>query len=362
MARSSSLAPKVSSRPAGPDWPSYIDLVPGLVRLDNNTNPRPNPVVRQIGRIASRASLNRYGSARAGALRSALAKRFGRPEAQVLVGNGSDEVLDLVARAYLGPGRRAAVLRPTYDLYALFARRVGASVRSVLAGPGFVPPAGSAYARGIDVFFLAAPGAPTGARLSARALRRIAGAVRGIVVVDEAYYEYEGADLWTPGFRLGNVLFVRTFSKAWGLAGLRLGYGVGPEPLIERLARVQTPFTVDSIAERAGLAALEDPAFVRASVRAVTRERPRLARALRTRGFRVFPSVANFLYTYPPVPGPALVAALRARSVLVRLCSPTPACAGPVRVSVGRPAEHRALLTALDRVLPQLATGPGGRP
>ncbi len=357
MARA--LAGARSAGPPDPGWPSYTDLAPGLVRLDNNTNPRPNPAVRSIGRIAATASLNRYGSAHAGALRGALARRFGRPEGQLVVGNGSDEILDLVARAYLGPGRRAAVLLPTYDLYGIFARRVGASVRSVVAGPSFRPPGGSAFAHGIDVFFLASPGAPTGVRLSARALQRIARAVRGIVVVDEAYFEYDGADLWTPGFHLGNVLFVRTFSKAWGLAGLRLGYGVGPEPLIERLARVQTPFTVDSIAERTGLVALAHSEFVRSSVREVDRERPQLTRALRNRGFRVFPSVANFLYTYPPVPGASLAAALRARSVLVRLCAPTPACPGPVRISIGSPAERRALLSAIDAVLPELAQGRG---
>lgn len=351
--------------PAGapdPGWPRYTDLTPGFVRLDNNTNPRPNPCIRRIGRIARAASLHRYGSAHAAALRRALARRYGRPEGEFVVGNGSDEILDLAARAFLGPGRRAGVVLPTYDLYAIFARRVGATVRAIGPRPGLGLPPGAAFARGIDVFFLSSPSNPTGARLGVDALRRVAAAVRGIVVVDEAYHEYDGADLWREGFRRGNVLFVRTLSKAWGLAGLRIGYGIGPAPLVERLARVQTPFTVDSIAERTGVAALDEVGFVRASVALARRERPRLARALRARGFRVFPSSANFLYTFPPVPGAALQAALRSRGVLVRLCAPVPDCPGPLRISVGLPAEHRALLGALDASLEDLGTAFGGSP
>ncbi|MCI4323883.1 MAG: aminotransferase class I/II-fold pyridoxal phosphate-dependent enzyme, partial [Thermoplasmata archaeon] len=172
-----------------PEWPRYTDRDPRLLRLDNNTNPRPNPCLRKVGRLVASVALNRYGSAHGVALQRALAGYYRRDAASFVVGNGSDEILDLVARAYLGPGRRAAVLQPTYDLYTTFALRERARVREVPSGRDFRLPSGAGFARDVDVFFLCSPQNPTGATLAPGELTRVARTVRGLVVVDEAYWE-----------------------------------------------------------------------------------------------------------------------------------------------------------------------------
>jgi histidinol-phosphate aminotransferase len=338
-----------------PEWPRYTDRDPGLLRLDNNTNPRPNPCIRKAGQLARNSALNRYGSAHGSQLRAALAKYYHLDERSLLIGNGSDEILDLAARAYLGPGKRATVLHPTYDLYATFALRERARVRQVAVGSDLKMPAGTEWARATDLLFLCSPQNPTGASLTPTGLRRVARAVPGLVVVDEAYWEYSPVDLWTTGFDLGNVLFVRTFSKAWGLAGLRVGYGIGPPEIVARVEKFQAPFTLDSLAEAIAVEGLKERAFLRSSVRLVQTERPILSRALRQRGFRVFPSAANFVYTFPPVEGTRLSDALREDGVLVRRSAPVPECSAPLRITVGLPAENRRLLATLDRVLPMVA-------
>ncbi|MCI4324243.1 MAG: aminotransferase class I/II-fold pyridoxal phosphate-dependent enzyme, partial [Thermoplasmata archaeon] len=173
--------------------------------------------------------------------------------------------------------------------------------------------------------------------------------------------EYAPQDLWSTGFDLGNVLFVRTFSKAWGLAGLRVGYGVAPPAIIARLEPYQAPFTLDTLSEALAVEALKERRFLQASVRAVSQERPKLAVALRQRGFRVFPSAANFLYTFPPSDGAAVADALRAAGILIRRSSPVPGCASPLRITIGLPSENRRLLAALDRLLPPVSGRPRPR-
>ncbi len=337
--------------PGPPPVPDYVDRDPRLRRFDNNTAPRAHPVVARAGALARSIELHRYGTAWGGRLKAALAERYGLSEGCFLVGPGSDAILDAAARAYLGPGRLGAMLRPGYELHANFVQRTGARLREIHLDGDLLLPADPAWRRGIDALFLASPHNPTGQALGADELTRCAEAVRGLVVVDEAYAEYDGQDLWTEGLPLGNVLFTRTFSKAWGLAGLRVGYGVGPEELVARLERFRYPFTLGTLSEEIACAALREPAFVTRTVAEVRRERPRLARELARRGFRVLPSAANFLFAVPPVPGPELVGALRARGILIRDVRPTPWWPNAVRFTVGTPGDDAALLAAIDAVV-----------
>ncbi|MDE1820520.1 MAG: histidinol-phosphate aminotransferase family protein [Euryarchaeota archaeon] len=351
-----------------PESPVYFDRDPKLLRLDQNTNPLAPSVVKEVARIVERAQLQRYGSARGGRLRKALAERAGLPEDQVIVGNGSDELLDTVARAYLGPGRRAAMYRPGYDLHAFFALREGASVRELLVEPfstlppgregPFVFPDPPGFLEEVDVLFHSAPHNPLGSRLPREQLHRWATALEdGVLVVDEAYAEFcereptGPGELWSAGAEHANVFFTRTFSKAWGLAGLRVGWGVAPSPVIGRLERFRIPYTLDSFAEELALAALEDPSFLEESVRRVAVQREVLERGLRERGFRTLPSSANFLFCYPPTDGQKLWEGLRDRGILVRRVSPTPSCRLPLRVTVGLAEDHERLFEALDEVL-----------
>lgn len=343
-----------------PPLPTYFDPDPSWLRLDNNTNPRAHPVVRRIGRLARSAELNRYGTVTGGRLRGALARYYGVAADRFLVGNGSDELLDTAARAFLRPGRVGGMLRPGYDIYAALIRRQGARLAEWPLGTDLSVPEFRRLEPRPDLLYLASPHNPTGGLLAPRDLVEAARFARCAVVVDEAYAEYGRGRLWATGFRTGKVVFTRTFSKAWGLAGLRIGYAVGPAPLVERLRRFQIPFTLGTLPEAVASEALQSTSFLTTSVARVRRERPRLARALGARGFRVFPSAANFLFTYPPMDGQRLWEGLRDLGVLVRRTTPTAACACPLRITVGTPRDSAVLLRAVDRILAAPPSGGSG--
>jgi histidinol-phosphate aminotransferase len=347
--------------PPPPPSPEYFDPDPTLLRLDNNTNPLAHPVVGRIGALARTAELNRYGSVFGGRLRSELARYHALDESNLIVGNGSDEMLDTAARAFLGPGRCGAMVRPGYEIYASLIARQGARLLALPLRPDLSLPTLEPVGERPALLYLASPHNPTGRLLSEEELVAASRYVTGAVVVDEAYGEYASSELWETGRRLRNVLFTRTFSKAWGLAGLRVGYALGPPDLVRHLHRFQIPFTLGTLPEAAAVAALGSPAFLRRSVERVRAERPRLAAELVRRGFRVFPSEANFLFTYPPVDGEGLWEALRRSGVLVRRTGPTSDCRCPLRVTVGTRADTRRLLAALDAILPRLAHRPTAR-
>jgi histidinol-phosphate aminotransferase len=356
------LPPSVSEMRPGalpPAPPEYIDHDPSTrwLRLDNNTNPRTHPVASKVRSWARTSDLNRYGTAWGARLRSALSNFYGLPASHFLVGNGSDSILDALARAFLGPGRVAARFTPGYDLHATFALRTGATLREWRLTGDLQIPGELSWLRGVDLLFVASPHNPTGERIDAKRLIAFAGRVRGIVAVDEAYAEFAGPPIWSNGALPPNLVFIRTFSKAWGLAGLRVGYAVLDPALAARVDRFRDPFALGSLPEAIASGALGEVAFVRESVAIVRSERRRLTAALRARGFEVFPSRANFVLTYPPTDGMRLRDALRARGILVRVLAATDRCSAPVRVTVGLPEETDELLGALDRILVRVPTG-----
>ncbi len=341
-----------------PEPPEYFDRDPSVLRLDNNTNPRVHPAIRRVGTIARTVELNRYGTAWGGRLRAALARYYDLPEASIFVGAGSDEILDAAARTFLGPGRRGGMTRPGYDIHASLIARSGADLREAFLGEDGRVPASPGWARGLDLLFLASPSNPTGVALRAKELAGYADAVSGVAVVDEAYAEYGGPRLWRTGLARKNVLFTRTFSKAWGLAGLRVGYGVAHPELVERIRRYRIPFTLNTLSEEIARAALASPAFVRRSVAEVRSQRPRLAELLRRLGFTVHPSDANFLLVDPPVDGEWLFDELRRRRILLRRIRRGPRGPVALRVTIGTPRE----IDRLDRTLRSILGRSGREP
>ena len=328
------------------------------IKLASNENPwGPSPKALQVLEQAS-ASLHRYPDGGAHALREALAKKWQMPQDQILVGNGSDEVISLLIKTFLAPGDEAVMADLTFVMYRL----------SVLGGHGVLvevplnnwmhdlPAMVEAVTDRTRLFFICNPNNPTGTMLSAKeinaALAKIPDHV--VVVFDEAYYEYV-RDVEYPdslGYvRDGRpVVVLRTFSKIYGLAGLRVGYGITTSEIANYVNRVRPPFNVNSLAQEAAQAALLDDEHVAKSRAMNEAEMTFLEEGLTKMGFTTIPTQANFIYFDVGMDGAVLYDALLREGVIVRHIR-----GSMIRVTIGQPTENRRLLEALDQVLPALS-------
>jgi histidinol-phosphate aminotransferase len=326
-----------------------------LVKLNTNESPfPPSPkvlaAVRRVGR-----GLRIYPDPAQKRLRARAGKVFGfRPEC-VLGGNGSDELLALVARAFVPERGTIMTMKPTYLVYETVASGLGARLVEVRFTGDYRLPSGLAR-RKADVFYLANPNSPTGTAVWPDEVEDFARKFRGLVVVDEAYADFARFNCLRLARKLSNVLVLRTMSKSFSLAGLRLGLAFGPRDVIAALMKLKDSYNLSSLQLAAGEAALDDMAHVRRNVRRIVRVRERLIRELVARGFLVLPSESNFVMFHlgrrlarKLKGGPGAVKALRRRGVLVRHY-PGAGLADALRVTVGTGKEVERFLAALDRV------------
>lgn len=330
-----------------------------VVKLASNENPLgASPLVKRVlGRKAD--MVFRYPRAGNPALTAALAAFHGVPQACVVAGNGSDEVIDLLVRLTCRPGRDNVVaFSPCFSIYVQQTKLCGVTLRQPSLGPDFafdLPALAGACDDDTALVFLTNPDNPSGYAVPAEAVVALSRSLppRALLVVDEAYADFaEPAAEYSMLARFGecdNVVVLRTFSKLYGLAGLRLGFGVMPEWLADYMLRVRLPFSVNLLAEAAGLAALEDTAFVAASLETVHRGRARLAEGLAGLGCRVFPSQANFLMFEPPLAAAALFEALLRRGLIVRGLK-SYGLPGMLRVSIGNDEENDLFLAAMKDI------------
>ena len=331
--------------------------ITGSIKLASNENPRgPGAAVRAA--IAEAAtSLSRYPDGSAFALRQALAAHLQRDPAQLTFGNGSNDVLEVAARVFLGPGRSAVVSAHAFVVYPIAIRAAGAELIEVPAvGYGADLPAMLAAIRDdTAMVFLANPNNPTGTWVDRTALVRFLDAVpsRVVVVLDEAYVEYVEHPDFPDGLALldayPNLIVTRTFSKIHGLAALRLGYAVSSPAIAGLLNRVRQPFNTSSLAQAAAIAALADRAYVAESRQLNTAGLAQLETGLREQGVRFLPSIGNFLCIDCDGPAAPVYEALLREGVIVR---PIAGYGMPnhLRVTVGLPAENARFLQALQRV------------
>lgn len=282
-----------------------------------------------------------------------------RPE-QILVGNGSDEIIKMLAETFVRPGERVVFPTPTFSEYEFACRVADGEPVPVPAGDDLRfdmdALAEAASHPGTRLVFVANPNNPTGALVGREELARLMDSLRPetVLVLDEAYYEFVDDPAYTPALAwvaAGRPVFVlRTFSKIYGLAGLRLGYAVGPAPLVAMVQRVREPFNVNSLAQEAAIAALADTEHVKSSRELVRQGRAELTRELTGRGLRVVPSQANFVYVDLGRDSRPVFHALLQKGVIVRtgdiFGNPT-----FIRVTVGLPEQNRRFLAALDEVL-----------
>ena len=268
-------------------------------------------------------------------LRQALASYAGVDPSQVVTGCGSDDVIDGALRAFAAPGEAVAFSSPTFSMLSTFARVSGLGLAPVPFRPDGDIDARALLAARAAITYVCSPNNPTGTGVSRAALEQVVLGASGLVLVDEAYGEYSGQSAVSLLPQAPHLLVTRTLSKAFGLAGLRVGYGLAAPEVVRVLEKVRGPYKVNALGERAALAALRgDLPWVRRHVEEALTIRDRLRNALEALGLRALPSAANFLCV--PVPdAPALGSALLARGIKVRVLRELPGIGDAIRVGVG---------------------------
>lgn len=331
------------------------------VRLNTNECPYPLPgaFARDLAAAVERIAFHRYPDREATALRAGLADLAGHPVEAVWAANGSNEVIQHLCLAYGGPGRRALLFEPTYSLHRLIPRMVGMDIAEEGLGDGFRlgPGAAEAVARhDPSLVFVCSPNNPTGNAQAVEDVAELCEAASGLVVVDEAYGEFGGATAAPLLARHDNLAVVRTFSKAFSLAAVRLGYCLTSPEIVAELPKVRLPYHLSSLTQAAGEVALRHVGEARDLLDRIRAERDRILEALRDlEDLEPFPSDANFVLFRTPGEAGALWRALLDRGVLVRDVSSYPGLSGCLRVTAGTPEETGAFLEALPAALKEVA-------
>jgi len=294
-----------------------------------------------------------------------VARFLGLDAAQVLLTNGVDEAIHLLCSTYLDPGDEALIVVPTFAMYSIFALAEGACVIEVPAGDNFAFPTQQLLAQispRTRLIAVANPNNPTGAAVAGNVLTQIAQAApQAALLVDEAYFEFYGKTLIEHTRQIENLFVARTFSKAYGLAGLRIGILAGAARQMAMVRRVASPYSVNVAALAILPAAIHDQEYVNGYVEQVQRNRERLQLELGSLGLRYWPSHANFVLVRIGLGHAEFVRALRDRGILVRDRHFDPGCEGCVRLTVGTDEHTQTLILAMRDVINQIGLRTGLR-
>lgn len=330
----------------------YEEEAHGGLNLSNNANLfGPNPALAKTLAALRVEEVWDYPSLTSAGLREAIGAKHGVPADSVITGNGSNDLIDVIIRAYADAGSPVAYHPPTFAMIPIFARTNAVEARAVPLREGYALDVDGMLAAKGRVTFIVSPNNPTGNAFAKRDILRVVEGAHGVVVVDEAYVEFGGDSVVPEVSSHPNLVVLRTFSKAYGLAGLRAGYAIAHPAIAQSAAKVRGPFRLNFVSERAATAALAEDAWLARVVADARRERARLTDALAARGFGVHPSDANFVLARVPGPldGRALADRLRARDVWIRDFGGD--LSQDVRITVGPAPMMDAFLEHLDRVL-----------
>ncbi len=323
---------------------------PGVIKL--NTNENPYPPSRKVSaalRSAINPSLRLYPEPLSDSLRGAAARVYGVQPENIIAGNGSDEILSLLLRCFVGPRDRVAYAVPTYSLYDTLVEIADGIAARVNYSDDFSLPQSLAE-QNAALTFLCNPNAPSGTLVSLAEIAELAGAVAGILVVDEAYVDFaatEGASAIPLIRQIPNLIVLRTFSKSFSLAGIRVGLGFAGEEIIAGMMKVKDSYNLNRLSLIAATAALSDMAWMRRNAERIQRSRKQLSVGLTRLGYQVYPSHANFVLArkrgqnLQPV-----YEELKRRNILVRYFD-APGLQDCLRITVGAPKEVKALLNEL---------------
>ncbi|AKQ45574.1 histidinol phosphate aminotransferase [Rufibacter radiotolerans] len=315
------------------------------VYLDANEN--------NLGSLAGGVDYNRYPDPYQKAIKEKLSLLKGiRPE-QIFIGNGSDEAIDLLVRLVCEPGKDEVILLPpTYGMYEVSANIHHVGIQRVALDERFQPVFEKIAAKQTDrtkILFLCSPNNPTGNLLNPDTVERLIKSFNGLVVVDEAYIDFTEAPSWsTRLFEFPNLVVLQTLSKAWGMAGLRLGMAFASPEIIAYLNKIKPPYNINAVTQELVSAALDKTAQLQDMLQVITTERERVMAAFNQMPLieKVFPSDANFVLVQVANAND-LYAYLLERGVVVRNRSTQPGCANCLRITIGTPAENDHLLGSL---------------
>lgn len=356
--------------------PGEQPRIKGLIKLNTNENPYPpSPKVLAAIREAADGRLRLYPNPTAERLREQLAKFHQCAVENIIVGNGSDELLALATRAFVEPAGRPASERldsgghpahhrstvqfftPSYSLYPVLAAIHGATAKAVPLGENFALPSTTALRRGNSwdvraaLTYVTTPNAPSGCGYATADLEALCRIHKGVIVLDEAYVDFAGQNALDLALKFPHVLVARTFSKAYSLCFQRVGYFVGPPDLVAALEKIKDSYNVNGLGQVAALATLGDLEYYRTNFRLIIRTREWLCRELTALGFRTLPSQTNFVLVLPPrFPARVWLQKLRARRILVRWF-PEPETQDYLRITIGTPEEMESLLRAARSIL-----------
>jgi histidinol-phosphate aminotransferase len=361
-------------RPLVHDLHAYVPgeqpKIKGLIKLNTNENPYPpSPKVLAAVKAAVDGRLRLYPNPTAEKLRAKLAKLHGcRPE-NIIIGNGSDEVLALAVRAFVEANSKLKIknsklakatvqyFTPSYSLYPVLADIHGAAKTAVPLKPDFSLPSVLELKRGkkwdfnAALTFVTTPNAPSGRGYKTAELEKLCRAQKGVVVLDEAYVDFAEENALKLALKFPHVLVARTFSKAYSLCFQRVGYFVGHAELIAALDKIRDSYNVNGLGQIAAEATLDDVRFYRANFKKIIATREWISRELTRLGFRVLPSRTNFILARPPLfPAQGWLQKLRERKILVRWFSAREV-SDYLRITIGTPSEAAALAGAAREIL-----------
>jgi histidinol-phosphate aminotransferase len=354
--------------------PGEQPKIKGLIKLNTNENPYPpSPRVLAAVKAAVDRRLRLYPNPTAQMLREKLATLHGCAPENIIIGNGSDELLALAVRGFVEPiGTARCAVRssqrddpttmvqyftPSYSLYPVLADIHGAAKNAVPLKPDFGLPGGAELKRGkiwkfdAALTFVTTPNAPGGCGYKTAELEKLCRAQKGVVVLDEAYVDFANENALKLALKFPHVFVARTFSKAYSLCFQRVGYLVGHAGLIAALDKIRDSYNVNGLGQIAAAATLADLKFYRANFKKIIATREWLSRELTKLDFRVLPSQTNFILTQPPqFPAQDWLQKLRGKKILVRWFS-TPEISDYLRITIGTQAEAAALVKAARKIL-----------
>lgn len=327
---------------------------PGTIKLDANENPYPLPetIQQEAQDILKKSKFNRYPDPASTELRRGIARYAGVGVGQIMVGNGSDELILNLLQAF-GSGGKVIITEPTFGMYRIHSCIAGAEAVTVSRREDFSVDASqvitAAEQNNAKLVMLCSPNNPTGNDTPLTVIEEILGNVPGIVVVDQAYVEFGGDDCVALLSKYPNLVILRTFSKAFGLAGLRLGYLLAHPGVVKELTRVKQPYNVNIFSQATGLAVLNHLDTFKAQWQQIITDRDTLAGELaKLPGLEVLPSVANFILIRYPAGAEKLHQKLLEQRVLVRYMGQ--GMPEYLRISVGTTEENKQLLQALQSI------------
>ncbi len=336
----------------------HVPDASGYVKLDAMENPYrlPDALRAALGQLASDAAINRYPDAAASTLKARLRESMQIPESMdILLGNGSDEIIQILAMAIAKPGATILGLEPSFVMYRMIAAYVGARYVGVPLMADFTLDINATLAAITEhqpaLIFIAYPNNPTGNLFDAAALARILDAATGLVVMDEAYHVFAETSFMPQLARYPNLLVMRTLSKL-GLAGLRLGFLVGSPAWLGELDKLRLPYNVNVLTQQVAECVLAHPDVLAQQAAAIRAERTQLMQALENMpGVTAYPSAANFILIRV-AQADAVFDKLKGQGILIKnLSRAHPLLANCLRVTVGTPFENRQFLTALGQSL-----------